>query len=158
MRDAARAIKLRIPVVVVKTAAATNVGAYGTPVDGITGTSDVTFDDDVEPFDDYDFIFEVTTGGTVGTSASYRYSLDGGASYSPITALGTANNVTVSGNIKLEFGAGTLVTGDTISVRTSAPRWDDTELLAALNALKASVVNWGIASVVGDCSPRRARA
>lgn len=152
VRDAARAIKLGIPVVVVKTAAATNVGAYGTPVDGITGTSDVTFDDDVEPFDDYDFIFEVTTGGTVGTSASYRYSLDGGASYSPITALGTANNVTVAGNIKLEFGAGTLVTGDTISVRTSAPRWDDTELLAALNALKASVVNWGIASVVGDCS------
>ena len=42
----------RIPVVVVKTAAATNVGAYGTPVDGITGTSDVAFDDDVEPFDD----------------------------------------------------------------------------------------------------------
>ena len=141
------------PVVVVRTAAATNVGAYGTPVDGVTGTSTVTVDTDVEPYDDYDVIFEVIAGGTIGVAGiTYRVSLDNGNNYSAVTGLGTANSVTLIGNCGLDFGAGTLVAGDTFTFRTTAPRWDDTELLAGLNALSASAVNWGIVHVVGDTS------
>lgn len=151
---AARHIQRGGPVLVIKTAAATNVGAYGTPVDGITGTSDVTFDTDYDPFDDYDFIFTVVTGGTIGVAGiTYKYSTDGGLSFSPVTALGTASALVIAAyNIGLEFAAGTLVAGDTISVRCSAPRWDDTELLAALNALKASSVAWDLVHIVGDTS------
>lgn len=142
------------PVLIVKTAAATNVGAYGTPVDGITGTSDVTVDTDVKPHDEYDFIFTVVTGGTIGTAGiTYKYSLDGGNNYSATTALGTANAVTFTpGNIGLDFAAGTLIAGDTLSVRTSAPRWDDTELLAALTALSNSAVAWKIAAIAGNAN------
>ena len=117
--------QLGIPVVVVKTAAATNVGAYGTPVDGITGTSDVTFDDDVEPYDDYDFIFEVTTGGNGRHQRKLpRYSLDGGASQPDHRARDRQQRHRFRQH-QAGFGAGTLVTGDTIPFARRLP-WDDT--------------------------------
>lgn len=142
------------PVLAVKTAAATNIGAYGTPVDGITGTSAVTVDATDEPHDEYDFIFEVIAGGTIGVAGiTYRYSLDGGNNYSATTALGTANTITTAvGNVGLDFAAGTLVAGDTFSVRTSAPRWDDTELLAALEALALTSVAWKLVAVAGNAN------
>lgn len=142
------------PVLCVKTAAATNVGAYGTPVDGITGTSAVTVDTDVKPHDEYDFIFEVIAGGTIGVSGiTYRHSIDGGNNYSATTALGTATSATFTpGNIGLDFAAGTLVAGDTFTVRTSAPRWDDTELLAALTVLGQSVQPWKLVAVAGNAN------
>lgn len=140
------------PVVVVKTAAATNVGAYGTLASTATGTSVVTVVTGTQPRDDYDFILTFVTGGTRGTAgATYKYSLDGGNNYSAVLALGTDTSVTTAvGNVGLAFGSGTFVAGDTHVVRTTAPRWDDTELLAALNALKASAVSWEMVYVVGD--------
>lgn len=138
------------PVLMVRAAAASVIGAYGTPVDNVSGTSAVTVDTDDEPFDDYDFIFEVIAGGTIGTAGiTYRYSLDNGENYSPITALGTANTLTLDGNVGLDFGAGTLVAGDTFSVRTTAPAADDTELLAALTALGQSALAWDLVYVTG---------
>ena len=56
------------------------------------------------------------------------YSSDGGASYSPITAAGTRQRHR-SGNIKLEFGTGRLVLGDTMS--PFVIRWRMIRVLAA---------------------------
>lgn len=141
------------PVMFVKAATATD-GGYGTPVDGITGTSDVTVDTDVEPHDRYDFIFKVVTGGTIGVAGiTYRYSLDGGENWSATTALGTANALTMTpGNVGLDFGAGTLIAGDRLSVRTTAPAYDSTTLLAALTALGQSALPWEIVHVSGAVS------
>lgn len=137
------------PVLLVRTAA-TNVGGYGTPVDEVEGTSVVTVVTGTEPHDSYDFIFEVVTGGTRGTAGiTYRTSLDNGTNWSPVTALGVATGITAPGNVGLAFAAGTLLAGDRFSVRTTAPRWNDTDLLAALNKLGQSSIPWEQVSIVG---------
>lgn len=141
------------PVLCVKAASGTD-GGYGTPVNGITGTSVVTVTASVKPYDMYDFIFEVITGGTRGTAGiTYRTSLDGGESWTPTTALGTdVAIVTPYGNVGLSFAAGTLVANDRFSVRTTAPLVDGTTLLAALTALGQSTQNWEIAHIGGAVS------
>lgn len=141
------------PVLFVKAATVTD-GGYGTPVDGITGTSDVAVASAVKPYDMYDFIFEVVTGGTRGTPGiTYRYSLDGGENWSPITALGTDVAITTpEGNVGLTFAAGTLIAGDRYSFRTTAPAYDSTSLLAALTALGQSSMPWRLVHVGGAVS------
>jgi hypothetical protein len=79
-----------------------------------TGTSVVTVSGPA--LDGVDVVFTVTTGGTIGTSASYTLSLDGGATTGAITSLGVATTLVLAGTgLTLNFGAGTLVAGDTIA-------------------------------------------
>lgn len=138
------------PVVTVRADAATNVGDYGTPVDAVTGTSVVSTTVGSEPNDEYDFVFEVVTGGTIGTAGiTFRFSFDGGSNFSPVTALGTATDYDFGLGVSLDFAAGTLIAGDTWSVRTVAPEPTSAELLTALNALGASAVNWGVVYITG---------
>lgn len=139
------------PVVLVKTGA-TTVGAYGSITEDVDGTSVPTTDAVVLPFDDFEVYFEVIVGGTIGVSGiTFRYSLDGGRTMSPIISLGTANNYTIpNSGVKVNFAAGTLIAGDNFSFRTSAPKWNTTEIGTALDALKNSLVTWEIAHVVGD--------
>lgn len=140
------------PALVVRTAA-TTPGAIGTVVDGMTGTSDVTKDTDTIPNDDYDIYVEFVTGGTIGVAGiTYRYSIDEARTMSAITALGTANTLVIpgTGGVGFDFSAGTIVAGDTFSVRCTAPLWTDAELLTALNALGDSVVDWELVHIVGD--------
>lgn len=141
------------PVLITKAATVTD-GSYGTPVNGITGTSVVAVAASVKPYDLYDFIFEVVTGGTRGTAGiKYRYSLDGGENWSATIALGTDVAITTAaGNVGLTFAAGTLVAGDRFSVRTVAPIYDSTSLLAALTALGQSTLPWEIVHVGGAVS------
>ena len=95
------------PVLFCKTAAATNVGSYGTIVKTGTGTSVITASSSAKPYDSYDVIVKFVTGGTVGTAGiTYQWSLDNGATYSQITALGTANTISISqGNVGLALAA-----------------------------------------------------
>jgi hypothetical protein len=139
------------PVLVVRTGQTTE-GAYGTLVEDVDGTSVVTTDATSDPLDDYDAYVEIVTGGTIGVAGiALRWSLDGGRTMSPLTALGTANTFTIPGSaVKFNFAAGTLLAGDSFSVRTSAPKWNTAELTGALTALGLSAVAWEILEIVGD--------
>jgi len=140
------------PVVVIRTAT-TTAGAAGTvDVDDVDGTSVITVDvDPLAPYDDFDVVFEVVTGGTIGVAGiTFKYSLDGGHNYSPVTALGTANTYTIpNSGVVLNFAAGTLVAADEATFRTTAPQWSAAELGAALDALGQSAVTWEIVEIVG---------
>jgi hypothetical protein len=115
----------------------TITGTYTAVVETGTGTSVVTTDAAVEPYDDYEAVLKFITGGTIGVAGiTFQWSLDGGRNYSVVTALGTANNYTIAeGNVKFNFGAGTIVAGDTASTRTSGQQWNNAELGAAIDAL-----------------------
>lgn len=140
------------PVLVIRTGN-TVAGAAGTvDTDGVSGTSVVTADDvATEPLDDYEVYFVVKTGGTIGTDGIVlQHSLDNGRTLSPPVALGTAETFTIpNSGVTVDFAAGTLLAGDEWSFRTTAPKWDNTELAAALDALKNNLTQWEIAHIVG---------
>lgn len=140
------------PVVLVRTGQ-TTAGTFTSVVFTGSGTSVVTTDAATFPDDDFEAYFLVVDGGTIGTDGiTFRWSLDGGRTLSPVTALGTANSFTFpdSGGVTIDFAAGTLVAGDLATFRCNAPLWDNTELGAAMDALIASILNWEIVHVVGD--------
>jgi len=137
-------------------AAATTAGANGTlDNSGVTGTSVITADGAVTPIDDFDVVFLVDVGGTIGTAGIvFRYSLDGGNSYSPQVSLGTANTYTIANSgVKINFAAGTLVANDASNWRTTAPKSSNTDIASALTALQQSTVAWDqclIATEIGS--------
>jgi hypothetical protein len=144
------------PVVVVRTGQ-TNPGTFpaGAAVVFVgTGTSVITVDNvGTAPHDDYEFYFEVVAGGTIGVDGiTFRWSLDNGRTLSPVTALGVAASFVfpASGGAQIDFAAGTLVAGDVATFRGDAPKWNTTEIAAALDALFASSVSWENAHVVGN--------
>lgn len=137
------------PVIIVRTGQ-TTAGDYGSIDDSaVDGTSAITETSGAEPLDDYEVRVRVTLGGTIGTGPiSYQWSLDGGRNWSPVTALGTANVLAIPGSgVSFDLGAGTLVTDDEWSVRTSAPAPTAAELGTALDALKASVAAWELCHI-----------
>lgn len=75
----------------------TTAGSYGT-IDnsGVTGTALFAVDSAVHPHGTYEARFLVVNGGTVGvTGITFKWSLDGGRTYSNLVALGTADNYTI---------------------------------------------------------------
>jgi len=130
----------------------TTAGAYGTvtTTNAVTtaGTSVVTADATVEPYDEYEVYFKCITGGTIGVAGiTYQWSLDGGRTMSATTALGTAATVTLtSGNVKLDFAAGTRVAGDVTTVRTSAPAENNSDFADAMTAIGECGMSWDFAS------------
>lgn len=141
--------KYQRPCVVVPTGK-TVAGLPGTAVFTGTGTSVVTTDG--VPNDDYEVIFRVVAGGTLGVAGiTFDYSLDGGNNYSAVIALGTAltYDFPSAGTFNLDFAAGTLVAGDKVTCRTAAPCWNGTELGTALAGLIASTIDWREVHVVG---------
>lgn len=84
-------------------------------------------------------IVKVVRGGTVGTDQILlSLSLDNGTSYKQVR-LGTANSYTIPHiGATLAFGAGTLVTDDTVfEFTTTAPMFDADGIAAGLAAMKA---------------------
>lgn len=138
------------PVVVVRTND-TTAGLPGTPVvTGVAGTSVITLTG--VPDDDYELVFKAITGGTRGTAGiTFVYSLDGGRTWSPVIALGTATTYVVpgSGSLTINFGVGTLIAGDIATSRTTAPQWNTSDLGTSLDALASSAVTWELVEVVG---------
>jgi hypothetical protein len=130
----------------------TTVGAIGA-IAGNTGTSVITLDGGAAPLDDYDFAMLIVNGGTIGIAGiTFQWSVDGGRTYSPIQALGVATSFVFGDTgIQLDFAAGTLVSGDTITTRASAPQWITSELTSALTALRNSAQTWELVEVVGPC-------
>lgn len=146
-------------VVVVRTGQTTAGSATAVDDDDVAGTSVVTRDVAVVPVDDLEVVVRIVTGGTLGvTGITLQWSIDGGSSWSPVTALGTAMSFTLPAptpagspapGVKFDFAAGTLIAGDTFSTRTSAPQWDGTEIGEALEALRLTAAVWRDAHVVG---------
>lgn len=138
------------PVIGIRTGS-TVAGLPGTAVvTGVTGTSVVTIG--TAPNDDYEPYFIVRSGGTIGVAGiTFQWSLDGGRTLSPVTALGTATSFAFpgAGGLALAFAAGTLVAGDVVTGRTTAPNWNASELGLAIEALKNSIQNWEILGIVG---------
>lgn len=126
-------------------------GTFGTVTNGITGTS-VPTTAAGPPNDDYEFTINFITGGTIGVAGiTFTYSLDGGRTPSVTQALGTANFFVFpnSGGSRVNFAAGTINAGDSLSFRGNAPLWNSTEIGTALGALASSALTWDLVQIVG---------
>jgi hypothetical protein len=141
--------KYRLPVVCVRSAASV-APVLGTLTSTATGTSVVAKDDDT-PVDDYDLAVEILTGGTVGVAGiTYRLTYDGGRNWSPRMSLGTDDFIAWPGaGVSVELGDGTMVTGDTHAVKATGPQWNSTDLLAALEPLSVTQLQWEHVLFVG---------
>lgn len=133
----------QVPTVLVRCGAST-AGAYGA-IDstGKAGTSVITAGV-TPPLDDFDVTVQVVVGGTIGVSGiTYRYSFDGGASWSAPVSLGTANTIAIpDSGVGFALGAGTLLANDTWKVTSSGPRPTSGDLTAALAALREYDGEW----------------
>ncbi len=117
------------------------------------------------PLDRYEGRFEVLAGGTLGTATPairYRLSLDGGRTWQQEASLGTALSITVrdgkeglsseeDSGLTLTLGTSsqTLDLGDVITFETTAPAIAASDVLTALDDLKASSYGWEFAHIVG---------
>lgn len=140
-------------VVAVKTAASVASALTAVAHSG-AGTSVVTASG--TPIDDYLITFEVLAGGTIGVAgATYRFTLDGGVTWSGTRALGTANSLLLttpqglSTGVTLSFAAGTLLVGQKESLRATAARMNNADLTTALEALRLSTLTFEHVLVVG---------
>ncbi|HEX8795455.1 MAG TPA: DUF2586 family protein [Polyangiaceae bacterium] len=124
-----------------------------------TGTSVVTAGA-TAPADDYNVTVTVVSGGTIGVAGiTFKYTLDGGENTSALTALGTANTylfnapvVGLSTGVTVDFGAGTLVAGDTFTFTTTRPKMNNSDLVTALEALRVSRLPWDAVLIDADWS------
>lgn len=124
-----------------------------------TGTAAVSVSGSPDPNDDYEFYFEVITGGVLGTAGiTFKWSMDGGRTLSEETDLGTALTFDYTdsgdpavGDVELTLGIATetLVAGDVITFRATAPMWNATEITSALLALRKCAQLWSVAHIVG---------
>jgi hypothetical protein len=131
----------------------TTAGAIGA-FSGNTGTSVLTQTLATAPLDDYELALKIVNGGTIGVAGiTFQWSLDNGRTYSPVQNLGVATTYVVADSgISIDFAAGTLVTGDVIVARTTAPQWVNAELVSALAALRNSAQPWEGSEIVGPCA------
>lgn len=122
-----------------------------TAVAGGTGTGTVTVAG--AAYDAYEAVVEITTTGTVGVGA-FRYSLDGGRTYSePITIPAATTYVVPRTNLTLTFvvGGGPVYfeDGDVHTFTCTAPAVNATNLGDALTAAQADSRTWRFAHIAG---------
>lgn len=119
-----------------------------------TGTSVPSADGTNAPLDSFQVYILIIAGGTRGVAGiTYQWSVDGGRTLSPTTALGTAVVITLPADtgIAIAIAAGTLVAGDVIQCTTVAPCFNTADLAAALTALQNTTSAWdtcGIANPI----------
>ena len=136
------------------TAASATVLPLTSTVDGdtdsvttITGT----------PEDAYEVRFEILKSGTIGTAGiKFRYSLDGGRSFTKALNLGTDDTYelldgkTESTGLTVNFAAGDVTIGDVHEFKTTAPEAQDSDIVLALEELRKSSLTWSFIHVVGQ--------
>lgn len=130
----------------------TTVGAYGAVTHTGAGTSVVTTDATVEPYDSYEVRFKFLTAGTIGvTGITYQYSVDDGRTYSAVQSLGTDSDITLADyNVKIEFAAGTILANQEESFRTTEPLSSTSDRAAAMLALRSTANAWTVCLVDGN--------
>lgn len=133
----------------------TTVGAYGSVSHSGAGTSVATADSTV-PLDDFDIVIKFVTAGTIGVAGiTYQTSIDGGNTYGPILALGTAETITVvdgrgqATGAGLDFAAGTILANQTESFSTTGPKLTNADVVSALEALRLSNLEWECIFIYG---------
>jgi hypothetical protein len=102
---------------------------------------------------EHEGVLKVVAGGTIGTSQiKLDLSLDGGRSFQPLR-LGTANSYVIPNvGVTLNFGAGTLVTGNTVlQWFGSGPLVNTADFAAVRAELAAGLRQFRSLLVVGDC-------
>lgn len=106
--------------------------------------------------DDYSScIVEITLGGAVAT-ATFRYSLDGGDTYSGDIL--TAATYALPNGVTLNFAAGTYVLGDTYSFSSVGPAMTVGDIGTAMDACIASPIGFRFFHIVGHAADAAAAA
>jgi hypothetical protein len=113
-----------------------------------TGTATALDNSTHSPVDAYDLWVEIVTSGALGVGA-FRYSLDGGNSYSGSIILPSGGVYVIPGTGVVLTFASTFTVGDLYKGTASAPTIGNTEVTAALNALLANPSEWGFVHVGG---------
>jgi hypothetical protein len=99
------------------------------------------------PYDQSESIIKITTGGVIGTS-QFKYSLDGGDTYSDIFA--TAATYLLPNGVTANFAAGTYVVDTTYSWTDTAPVMTSANVGAACDAIIASPYSGEFVHIVGQ--------
>lgn len=143
---------MKKPVVGVRSAASTD-GTYSALVKTGAGTATFTAGAS-KPLDAFNVVLDFPKGGTVeATGITYRTSLDGGVTKSAELALGTDESIVIPGTgITVELGAGTILAGTTVTFTTTAPASTNPDLIAALEGLRVSTLQWEGLLVRGDAT------
>ena len=119
-----------------------------------TGTAQITVSAASTGYlEEVDAILTVTTSGTIGTAPGpiFTLSLDGGRTSKSIRLKDATSYTVPHVGIVLSFTSGrTLVSGETYSFRTTAPKMDNTGLTAARTALAAQQKTARQFLIVGD--------
>lgn len=127
-------------------------GSYyaDTFVKNIAGTSAVTTGS-TAPYLHYDVQITIVNGGTIGVSGiTYTWTVDGGDTVSAVTALGTANVLTIPNTgVSFNLGAGTLLADDNWSIYTERPLLNNSDVSTALATLGNTKLPWE--GVLIDC-------
>lgn len=125
--------------------------SFTAPVFTGTGTSVVTIDAASTSDNDYEVRVDIVNGGTRGTAGiTYKYSLDGGRTYSKTLSLGTATAIVVgTTGITFNLAAGTLVAGDYWTAAAFAPTPLNANITADLTLLGQSAQPWSLLYYVG---------
>lgn len=92
------------------------------------------------PYSFYRFKVEIILGGSLGT-ATYRYSLDNGSTWSSTlvtAATQLMSDAGVSSGVTLNFPVGTYVAGEIYTATGTGPSVSTTNLATAMDALKAT--------------------
>jgi hypothetical protein len=148
-----------IPTVFVKVPTDT-AGSAGSVTFTGTGTSVMTVTG-AAPYDAYDVLVTVETGGTAGTDPEPQItiSLDGGVTSTRKISLPSNRIVTAiqaTTGMTLTFTAATMVAGDTYEFTTTAPTWAAADVADAIEALRTSEKSAGLGYIVGACSKSQA--
>jgi Protein of unknown function (DUF2586) len=110
--------------------------------------------------DDYNILVNFITGGALGTAGiTYQVSFDGGVSFSPTTALGTALTITPTipetgapSGVVITVGVSTatVVAGDSLTFTTIGPRMTTSDLGTSLTSLQLTSQPWDLLLVHGE--------
>ena len=120
------------------------VATPGTSIPTLTGV----------PVDSFRVRFKWIVGGTRGTAgASFRFSLDGGVTYSAELQIGTATSYVIPRTgLTIEFSAGTFLAGDVYKFLTIEPKWGDGDVSDCIEALGETIQKFRLIHLVGDLS------
>jgi hypothetical protein len=131
-------------------------GAVGAPVATKTGTATLAISG--AAFDAYDIVIEILKGGAtlIAGTATFRYSLDGGKTFSAELAAPTSGIYAIpDSNVTLTwtYSTGTaFVASDKWTAAATAPGYSTSDLATAFAALLADPRTWFMVHVVGPAA------
>lgn len=137
----------------------TTPGSNTAVVHAGTGTSVMTVAG--VPLDDYDVKVKIIDGAAnlAANTASFQYSLDGGDTWSPTTAIPVSGIVPIAGTgLTLTFGAGTFVAADTYVFTSTSGTYGPTDANTAIAALNGESLVYSLIHIIGVMTATNAAA